>query len=206
MPHLVKKIREVVFRHLTAILRNDGVSAHFILLHLLSKVHTRVDDVDVGKLALNLIGLNKESTSVFGTRLSQTFKHLRPFTNFMPLTLEYLNTTSLAPKKDYQTNRLIPGVLQLPADSHLMVDETQLESRSLNSIEIENTKLLKKSDRVSKILQGGNGSGIQLLFFSEGKSNIVSSDVIVPFQPSFASSEIQVTEELEAWIWYLATI
>ncbi|KAE8706458.1 Mini-chromosome maintenance complex-binding protein [Hibiscus syriacus] len=150
-PHLVKEIREGLFLHLKAVLGYDGVAAHFMLLHLLSKVHTRVDDVAVGKLSLNLIGLNKESASVFGTRLSETFKNLLPFTNFMPLTLEYLNSTSLAPKKDYQTNRLIPGVLQLPEGSHLMVDETQLESGSLNSVGIENTKLLKNLIEFQKV-------------------------------------------------------
>lgn len=37
-PHLVKEIREALLRHLTAVLGNDGVAAHFMLLHLLSKV------------------------------------------------------------------------------------------------------------------------------------------------------------------------
>lgn len=75
------------------------------MIRLVVQVHARVDDVAVGKLSLNLTGLNKESVSVFGTRLSDTFKNLLPFTNCMPLTLEYLNTASLAPKKDYQANR-----------------------------------------------------------------------------------------------------
>ncbi|KAL4325514.1 hypothetical protein GQ457_11G010060 [Hibiscus cannabinus] len=212
-PHLVKEIREALFRHLTTVLGNDGVAAHFMLLHLLSKVHTRVDDVAVGKLSLNLTGLSKESVSVFGTRLSQTFKNLLPFTNCMPLTLEYLNTASLAPKKDYQTNRLIPGVLQLPEGSHLMVDETQLESGSLNSIGIENTKLLKNLIEFQKVeydfqyYKVEMAADVRLLIFSEGKSNIVPADVIVPFQPSsLESSEIPVVEALEAWRWYLATV
>ncbi|KAK8542321.1 hypothetical protein V6N12_014922 [Hibiscus sabdariffa] len=222
-PHLVKEIREALFRHLTTVLGDDGVAAHFMLLHLLSKteklvilvgqVHTRVDDVAVGKLSLNLTGLSKESVSVFGTRLSQTFKNLLPFTNCMPLTLEYLNTASLAPKKDYQTNRLIPGVLQLPEGSHLMVDETQLESGSLNSIGIENTKLLKNLIEFQKVeydfqyYKVEMAADVRLLIFSEGKSNIVPADVIVPFQPSFLeSSEITVAEALEAWRWYLATV
>lgn len=212
-PHLVKETREALFRHLTAVLGNDEVAAHFVLLHLLSKVHARVDDVAVGKLSLNLTGLNKESVSVFGTRLSDTFKNLLPFTNCMPLTLEYLNTASLAPKKDYQANRLVPGVLQLPEGSHLMVDETQLESGSLNSTGIENTKLLKNLIEFQKVeydfqyYKVEMATDVQLLIFSEGKSNIVPADVIVPFQPScLESTEIPVAEALEAWRWYLATV
>ncbi|EOY20171.1 hypothetical protein QUC31_005796 [Theobroma cacao] len=212
-PHLVKEIREALFRHLTVVLGNDGVAAHFMLLHLLSKVHARADDVAVGKLSLNLIGLSKESVSVFGTRLSQAVKNLLPFTHCIPLTLEYLNTASLAPKKDYQTNRLIPGVLQLPEGSHLMVDETQLESGTLNSNGIENTKLLKNLMEFQKVeydfqyYKMEMAADVQLLIFSEGKSNIVPADVVIPFQPSsLGSSEIPVAEAVEAWRWYLATV
>ncbi|XP_022743028.1 mini-chromosome maintenance complex-binding protein isoform X2 [Durio zibethinus] len=212
-PHLVKGIREALFRHLTTVLGNDEVAAHFMLLHLLSKVHARVDDVAVGKLSLNLMGLSKESATVFGTRLSQAFKSLLPFTHFIPLTLEYLNTASLAPKKDYQENRLIPGVLQLPEGSHIMVDETQLESGSLSSIGIENTKSLKNLMEFQKVeydfqyYKMEMAADVQLLIFSEGKSNIVPADVVVPFQPSSLESfEIPVAEALEAWRWYLATV
>ncbi|XP_011010666.1 PREDICTED: uncharacterized protein LOC105115472 [Populus euphratica] len=53
-PHLVKEAREALLRHLTSILGNDGVAAHFMLLHLLSRVHARADNVAVGKLSLNL--------------------------------------------------------------------------------------------------------------------------------------------------------
>ncbi|XWS74486.1 hypothetical protein CRYUN_Cryun01aG0002200 [Craigia yunnanensis] len=213
MPHFVKEIREALFRHLTAVLGNDEVAAHFMLLHLLSKVHTRVDDVAVGKLSLNLVGLSKESVSVFGTRLSQAVKNLLPFTQCIPLALEYLNTASLAPKKDYEANRLIPGVLQLPEGSHLMVDETQLESGSLSSIGIENIKLLKNLMDFQKVeydfqyYKMEMAADVQLLIFSEGKSNIIPADVVVPFQPSsLESSEIPVAEALKAWRWYLATV
>lgn len=47
--------------------------------------------------------------------------------------------------------RLVPGVLQLPEGSHLMVDETRLESGSLNSTGIENTKLLKNLIEFQKV-------------------------------------------------------
>lgn len=48
---------------------------------------------------------------------------------------------------------------------------------------------------------------VQLLVLSEGKSNILPADVIVPFQPSATScSEAVIAEALEAWRWYLATV
>lgn len=48
---------------------------------------------------------------------------------------------------------------------------------------------------------------IQLLILSEGKSNILPADLVIPFQPSsVGSSETVPTEALEAWRWYLATL
>lgn len=69
------------------------------------QVHARIDNVAVGKLSLNLTCLSKESVSVFGNQIRLSVQNLLPFTQCIPLTVNYLNTASLAPKKDYQTNR-----------------------------------------------------------------------------------------------------
>lgn len=46
---------------------------------------------------------------------------------------------------------------------------------------------------------------VQLLILSEGKSNILPADVILPFQPSsVGTSGVVTTEAVEAWRWYLA--
>lgn len=48
---------------------------------------------------------------------------------------------------------------------------------------------------------------VQLLNLSEGKSNILPADVVIPFQPSsVGSSEVVAAQALEAWRWYLATV
>ncbi|KAL3565296.1 hypothetical protein D5086_033342 [Populus alba] len=212
-PHLVKEAREALLRHLTSILGNDGVAAHFMLLHLLSRVHARADNVAVGKLSLNLTCISKETASVFGTKLSIVIKNLLPFTKCIPLTVEYLNSASLAPKKDYQINRLIPGVLQLAEGSHLIFDETCLETGTLNSAGVENARLLKALTELQKVeydfkyYKMEMMADVQMLILSEGKSNIMPADIIMPFQPSSAGpSDVVPTEVLEAWRWYLATV
>ncbi|GJX26800.1 minichromosome maintenance complex-binding protein, partial [Tanacetum coccineum] len=80
------------------------------------EVYLRVDSVAVGKLSLNLSGFDK--SSIF-------------------------NTASLAPVKDYETNRLVPGALQCAEGSHLTVDEIPLQSGTLNNNGVENARLLK---------------------------------------------------------------
>ena len=48
---------------------------------------------------------------------------------------------------------------------------------------------------------------VQLLILSEGKSNILPADLVVPFQPSsVGSSAITDIDALEAWGWYLSNV
>ncbi|XP_022939853.1 mini-chromosome maintenance complex-binding protein-like [Cucurbita moschata] len=211
--HQIKEIRATLLNHLTVTLGNDGLAAHFLLLHLLSKVHARVDSMAVGKLSLNLTGFNRESMSIFGNQLRLTVKSFLPFTEYIPLTVEYLNTASLAPKKDYEINRLVPGVLQLAEGTHLMIDETQLEVGTLSSLGVENARLLKNLMELQKVeydfkyYKMDMATDVQLLILSEGKSNILPADLVVPFQPSsVGSSAITDMDALEAWGWYLSNV
>ncbi|CAH2058608.1 unnamed protein product [Thlaspi arvense] len=211
-PQIFKEIREGLMKYLTDLLGNDHIAAQFLLLHLLSKVHGRVDNVAVGKLSLNLIHLNKESMSIFGTQLSNALKSLLPFTQSIPLTIEYLNTTSLGPKKDYGINRLVPGVLQIADGTHLILDETELQPGTLNSAGVENAELLKNLTECQKVeydfqyYKMEMATDAQMLIFSEGKSNIMPADLVLPFQPSQVSSlQVITPETAEAWRCYLAT-
>ncbi|KAG7569927.1 Mini-chromosome maintenance complex-binding protein [Arabidopsis thaliana x Arabidopsis arenosa] len=211
-PQIFKEIRESLMKYLTGLLGNDHIASQFLLLHLLSKVHGRVDNVAVGKLSLNLIHLNKESMSIFGTQLSDALKSLLPFTQSIPLTIEYLNTASLGPKKDYRINRLMPGVLQIADGTHLILDETELQPGTLNSVGVENANLLKNLLECQKVeydfqyYKMEMATDVQMLIFSEGKSNIMPADLVLPFQPSQVNSlEVITPETAEAWRCYLAT-
>ncbi|CAF1800242.1 unnamed protein product [Brassica napus] len=215
IPSVFKEIRESLMKYLTGLLGDDHIAAQFLLLHLLSKlshvclplwVHERVDNVAVGKLSLNLIHLDKESMSIFGTQLRDALKSLLPFTQSIPLTIEYLNTASLGPKKDYGTNRLVPGVVQIADGTHLILDETELHPGTLNSVGVENAKLLKNLLECQKVEYDFQyykmevATDAQMLIFSEGKSNIMPADVVVPFQPSQVNPlQVISPETAEAW-------
>ncbi|XP_027110645.2 mini-chromosome maintenance complex-binding protein [Coffea eugenioides] len=212
-PFLVKGIRETLLGHLTAVLGNDGLAAQFMLLHLLSRVHARVDTVAVGKLSLNLTCLNKESISIFGNRLNLAIRNLVPFAHSLPLTIDYLNSVSLAPRKDYQINRLVSGALQLAEGTHLTIDETQLQTGTLNSTGVDNARVLKSLTELQKVeyeftyYKMDMAADIQMLILSEGKSNILPADLVLPLRPSSVDCYGDVDPELlKAWRWYLATM
>lgn len=47
------------------------------------------------------------------------------------MTLENMNGLDLIPSKDYEENRLKPGILQLSERTHLVIDETLLQPGKL---------------------------------------------------------------------------
>ncbi|VFQ77499.1 unnamed protein product [Cuscuta campestris] len=210
---MLRGIREALLGYLTSILGNDRVAAEFMLLHLLSRVNSRADSMAVGKLSLNLTCFSKETTSVFGHRLNLAIENLIPYSQSIPLTIDYLNTALLAPRKDYQTNRLITGVLQFADGTHLTIDETQLQAGNLNSTGVENTQLLKNLLDMQKVAYDFTfykmemPADIQLLILSEGKSNILPADVVLPFCPCSVNPHVDVeASTLNVWRWYLGTM
>ena len=48
------------------------------------------------------------------------------------MTTDTLNKSNLIPNKDYNKEKLLTGMLQLPDCFHLIIDETQLSSGSLD--------------------------------------------------------------------------
>ncbi|KZV51929.1 hypothetical protein F511_09193 [Dorcoceras hygrometricum] len=213
MPNTAKELREALMGHLTTVLGNDRVAAQYMLLHLLSRVHTRVDSVAVGKFSLNLTCLNKESMPVFGNNLKLAIESLLPLTRTLPITINYLNTISLTPKKDYNTNRLAFGFLQLAEGSHLTIDETQLQAGTLNATGVDNARVLKSLIESQMVeydftyYKMEMPVDVQLLILSEGKSHILPGDLILPLRPSSAEAPLTVDEDiLKAWRWYLGTM
>ncbi|XP_047334713.1 mini-chromosome maintenance complex-binding protein [Impatiens glandulifera] len=212
-PQLVKEIRAALLDHLTAILGNDGVAAHFMLLHLLSMVHSRVDSLAVGKFSLNLTSFSKESASVFCNHLNFTLRNLLPYTQSMSLTVDYLNTVSLTPKKDYEINRLRVGDLQLAEGTHMTIDETKLEPGMLNPSGVDNARLLKNLMEFQNVeydfefYKMEMKADVQLLIISEGKSNILPADTVLPFRPTCLSSYKNIDgENINLWRWYLTSL
>ncbi|CAA6656949.1 unnamed protein product [Spirodela intermedia] len=193
LPSAVRVVRESLLRHLTAVLGNDGLAAQFILLHLLSRVRARVDVVVVGKLSVNLTGFTRET---------------------IPLSVEYLNTTQLQPRKDNSTGRMIAGILQLAQGTHLTVDETRLDAGTLNAAGVENARLLRQLLEWQTVgydceyYKLDLASDVQVLVLSDRKSNVLPADVVLPFHPVEARSTVEAPgeEELRAWRWYLAAM
>lgn len=213
LPNIVRGIRESFLGHLTTVLGNDGLAAQFVLLHLLSRLCARSDWISVGKLSLNLTSFTRESASIFGNQLVDTIRNVLPFSQAIPLSVQYLNSAALQPRKNNQTGRLVGGLLQLAQGTHLTIDETHLQAGVLNSNGVENARLLKHLMEWQQVEYDFEfyklkmAADVQMLILSEEKSNIMPADLVLPFRPTSVSSEvIPSAEQLESWRWYLATL
>ncbi|KAJ8537203.1 hypothetical protein K7X08_035604 [Anisodus acutangulus] len=86
-----------------------------------------------------LMKLEKKTQS--GERMSREQVHAR--VDSIAVGNLSLNLTCFNKETDYQTNRLVSGILQLAEGSHLTIDETQLLEGTLNPTGVENARALR---------------------------------------------------------------
>ncbi|KAL0341215.1 UNVERIFIED_CONTAM: Mini-chromosome maintenance complex-binding protein [Sesamum radiatum] len=84
---------------------------------------------------------------------------------------------------------------------------------TLDSVGCENARVLKNMMDLQKVeydftyYKMEMAADVQLLILSEGKSNILPADLVLPFRPSSVDSALGVDGEmLKAWRWYLAAM
>ena len=116
------------------------MAAEYLLLALVSAVHSRVDLHPVGPLPINLVlgGAHIDPTS-----LADSLSLICPAVLHLPLLLDELNATLLVPQKDHAANALKPGFLQAPDGTVLLVDETRLQSGQLTALGRSNMAALE---------------------------------------------------------------
>lgn len=171
---------------LTQCLFGDEIAAQYLLCHLLSSIYARVDIENLGRCALNLSQLPTDVVKTdYLTKLYAIIELLVPASHYFPLTLDNLNTVQFVPKKDFKTNRLTSGLLQLAPHTHLIVDETRLEPGQLQSAGLTAVSSLSHliTNQMVKydfqFYQLDFEADLPVLVFSEGKS-IMPSDYHVP--------------------------
>lgn len=82
-------------------------------------------------------------SSLAARRLHSLLGQLTPRTALLPLTISKLNNRRFAPKKDADTDRILAGVLQLGAGTHVTVDATVLQTGKLKEQGVLNLRELQ---------------------------------------------------------------
>ena len=145
-PSLAAEPRAACVRLLTAACGGDALAGEYLLLHLVSRVHSRPDPFAVGCLSLNLQlpkGTFDADAACLVSCLWPLLTALVPRTVALSLTVGGLNAGPLAPHKCYVTNTLVHAPLQLAPGTHLLVDETGLSPGQLDGVGVKNIQALR---------------------------------------------------------------
>jgi hypothetical protein len=116
----------------------DALASEFTLLNLLSRVHTRKDAFILGNLSINLTDANFFT----GRYLSQLIQAITPFSVHLPINIDSLENKRFSPRKDYDTNLLESGLLQLIDGTFILADETSMKEGQLTNKGIASIKSL----------------------------------------------------------------
>eukprot|EP00897_Mesotaenium_endlicherianum_P000995 jgi/Mesen1/10897/ME000095S10230 len=210
---LMAPLRKSLLDSLAKLLGGDSTAAEYLLLHILSRVHARVDPVAIGQLSLNLTGVGAGGAGLSSgdiRGLTAALGQLLPRAHALPLTLEALNSAPMAPHKDYDTNRLSSGLLQLAEGTHLTIDETALKAGQLSPVGMQNVQSLKQLLQSQKVeydfqfYKMEMVADVAVLVLSQAKSRILPADVVLPVKAVAPGVALAASgEELDKWRAYL---
>ncbi|CAG9857604.1 unnamed protein product [Phyllotreta striolata] len=179
---------------LTQLLLGDELSAEYLLCYLISEVYSRRDGLALGKFSLNISNVPVSTYPNYPKWLYNFIEKFVTKSAYLPMTLDNLNALRFVPKKNYESNYLSSGVLQLSDHTRLVLDETKLSPGKLNSAGLDNVKAV--SDCIEhqtvhydfKYYPLEFDCDIPFLILSEGKT-MLKSDVHVKLEPDGMSLE-----------------
>ncbi|XP_033756608.1 mini-chromosome maintenance complex-binding protein-like isoform X2 [Pecten maximus] len=183
----ITALRQQIMATLEHILFGDKLAAEYFLCHLLSSVYARADVMPLGKFCLNLTCC--PTTPEYSALLHRFLASIVTKSHILPITIENMNKVRMCPQKDYTANRLLSGVLQLGADTSLLLDETVLQAGQLDANGVKNMTALGNLINWQKVEYDFSYhrqeflSDVAVLVLSEAKS-LLPSDCLLPLAAS----------------------
>ena len=157
----------------------DCLTTQYFVCWLVARVYKIQDSLPIGNFPINISNLNKipnGEQSVFIQKFYSILASLCTHSMNLPITIHELNNRILNPFKDRENTKLQTGLLQLPTNFSLVLDETSLQPGNLKEMGIKNLSILKELINWQSIeydhvfyTQKIN-SDINVLVLSEGKS------------------------------------
>lgn len=180
-----ENIRKELHLVLSQMLLGDTLAADYMICHLISLVYMRKDGLALGHFSMNLSNLPQRPD--YTRLLYAVLQRILPKSHYLPMTLDNMNTLSMAPKMDYEANRLSSGLLQLSDSTHLVVDETRLEAGKLDVSGVANVQALRTliSHQIVnydfQYYSKPYDADIPVLILSEGKS-LLPCNILLPLR------------------------
>lgn len=185
------QIRAELMAILTESMLGDKLAAEYLLCHLVSGVYLKKDVLVLGKFSLNLHNMTRHDN--LPRRIATIISLLTTASHFLPLTRANLDSSSFLPKKDFEANRLVSGMLQLSKGTSLVLDETAMTDGQLTSQGLANLTALgnlitwQKAEYDFKYQKMEYDMDIPCLVLSEGRS-MLPSDIQLMLKPDCEAS------------------
>ncbi|KAG4068450.1 hypothetical protein HA402_004790 [Bradysia odoriphaga] len=192
---------------LTQCLLGDVVAAEYLMAHLISTVYVRSELECLGQFSLNLSNMPAPVLPVYTKLLYDIIEMILPASHYFPMTLDNLNLLQFSPKKDYSSNKLTSGLLQLAPHTNLVLDETQLQTGKLEASGVKavssiayliNNQKVKCDFQYFDVEMNVN---VPVLTLSEGKS-MLPTNCHLPLVPQQESIDL-INETFEAAKFFL---
>ncbi|XP_012058308.1 PREDICTED: mini-chromosome maintenance complex-binding protein [Atta cephalotes] len=205
VPRLHALIRGDLHIILSQLLFGDTLAADYMISHLLSMVYLRKESFNLFTYPLNIT--NFPANKTFPKEFYNFLKLFVKKSHFLEITLENLNELALIPKKDYECNRLTSGILQLSDNTHLILDETGLNSGTLTATGRENYQALSDLLMFQKLKYDFQfytieyETDIPILIFSDVKSFVpCPTQVVLNVDAETENLYSQVTEAAHQYL------
>ena len=198
----VHPAREEVLQALQQALGGDQLAAEYTFLSLLA--FTEKQETQVGRLVLNL------SQATSSLELASVLQQLSP-TLVLPISLQFLNHSSLTPVKNYDTDQIDPSPLQVCDGTAVVLDETVLEAGALTAKGTANFQVLATLLTSQQLNYDFTYHPLAIpmrvpcITLSRTKS-LFPFDVSLPIRPTQVSTLSQLPSSLHTFIQSLRTI
>jgi hypothetical protein len=123
------RIRKNILLLFSNALNGDEFTSEYVLLSILSRIHTRQDSTVLGYLPINIAGLIADDSRMLA--LQEVIKSIVPRCLDINADINGLNNNSLLPIRDYEKNIVTSSPLQLGAGTVLLINETRLTEGAL---------------------------------------------------------------------------
>lgn len=152
----------------------------------------------MGKFALNIFDCDDN----FASNLYPYISEIVPASHLLHMENENLNSIRLAPVKDYDTDKLKAGLLQLAPGTHLIVNENALKEGNLFESAIHNISALSLLIQSQKVNYDFSYPvemhvDIPVLIVSKGKTLFKTNNVtcMVKYSPKAGCNSVVSTDE-----------
>ncbi|VDO20385.1 unnamed protein product [Heligmosomoides polygyrus] len=197
-------LRSDLINEVSSVLGSQAAADIFVNF-LVSTVYSRPGGTPLCFLPLNVVGV---ADSEVATSIIEMVRHLMPKVKVLTLTPELLSKKRFAPVKNYESDVLLQGELQLSNGTVLIIDETQLPSGSfpVSGFVEENLKVLEDlivDHRMSydygfyKIPMDVD---YNVMILSKKESRFFKTPFRIPVKPSLSNARLMNVEEKRAFL------